>query len=66
MKSYCNYCDPKHFTIYGFCKHCRRQCECPRYDPRGTMNASEYVRYKATWDEQREQTKNHEIKQGEK
>ncbi len=49
MKSYCNYCDPKHFTIYGFCKNCKRKCEAPLYDPKSGMSIQAYEQYKATW-----------------
>ncbi len=52
MKSYCNYCDPKHFTLYGFCGNCKRKCECPLYDPRSKMSLEDYAAYKKRWYEQ--------------
>ena len=53
MKSYCNYCDPKTYTIYGFCKNCKRRCEPPLYEPKSKMSLSDYEEYKARWNEQR-------------
>ena len=48
-----DYCDPKHFTIYGFCRNCNRRCECPLFDPKGLMSFLEYQDYKRRWNEQR-------------
>lgn len=53
MKSYCPYCDPKHFTIYGFCKNCKRKCECPFFDPKSNMSFSDYETYKKNWNQGR-------------
>ena len=53
MKSQCNYCDPKHFTIYGFCKNCRRKCECPLHEPKSGMTIENYEAFKKSWNEGR-------------
>jgi len=53
MKSYCNYCDPRHFTINGFCKNCKRMCNAPLYDPKSNITIEEYKKYCKTWDRQR-------------
>jgi hypothetical protein len=52
MKPYCTHCDPKHFQIHGFCRNCKRKCECPLYDPRSNMSLEDYVAYKKRWYEQ--------------
>ena len=53
MQSYCPYCDPKHFTIHGFCKNCRRRCDAPLYDRKSGMTPEEYAEYKKNWDSNR-------------
>ncbi len=53
MKHYCNHCDPKHFTIYGFCKNCHRRCECPLFDEKGTMDMWDYEEYRKRWNQLR-------------
>lgn len=53
MKSYCPYCDPKHFMIYGFCGNCKRKCEPPLYEPKSGMSLEDYQKYKISWNEQR-------------
>ena len=54
---YCNYCDPKHFVVYGFCKNCKRRRECPMFDEKGTMDMWDYEEYKKRWNELKEDTK---------
>ncbi len=54
---YCNYCDPKNFVIYGFCKNCKRRCECPMFDEKGSMDMWDYEAYKKRWNELKEDTK---------
>ena len=53
VKSYCNHCDPKHFTIYGFCKNCKRRCEPPLYEPKSNMTVDQYEQYVKNWNQQR-------------
>lgn len=53
MKSYCNYCDPKLFVIYGFCRNCKRRCECPLFEPKGNMSVLDYEEYKNRWNKER-------------
>jgi len=53
VKSWCNYCDPKYFVIYGFCGNCNRRCECPLFDPKGTMSLLDYEEYRKRWNELR-------------
>jgi hypothetical protein len=49
MTSYCDQCDPKYFMIYGFCKKCRRKCECPIYETKSGMSISDYEAYQRNW-----------------
>jgi ferredoxin len=51
--SYCNYCDPKYFVIYGFCKNCKRRCEPPLFDPDGSDSLLDYEGKRRKWNEQR-------------
>lgn len=53
VMAWCNYCDPKHFTIYGFCKNCRRRCECPLYDPKSGMSPLDHAAFMALWNKER-------------
>jgi hypothetical protein len=53
MKTYCPYCDPKHFVIYGFCPNCKRKCECPLFDPWGSMSLLDYKNYEKKWNSKR-------------
>lgn len=53
MKHYCKHCDPKHFTIYGFCSNCNRRCECPPFVPNTAMSPIDYEVFKYRWDKER-------------
>lgn len=54
MKRYtCNYCDPKHFTVYGFCRNCSRKCEPPIFDPEGTISYLDYEKIRESWNNDR-------------
>jgi hypothetical protein len=53
MKSYCNYCDPKFFVIYGFCGNCQRRCYPPLFDPKGKQSLEEYDKMRSEWNSQR-------------
>jgi hypothetical protein len=55
IKSYCNYCDPKYFVIYGFCGNCGRRCEPPLFNMDGKINFTleEYLDFKKGWNAQR-------------
>lgn len=53
MKKPCNYCDPKNTTVYGFCKNCRRKCDCPLYDSKSGLSIEEYEEYKRIWNSPR-------------
>lgn len=53
MTSYCQYCDPKFFVIYGFCGNCKRRCDAPLYDKRSGMSPDDYEDYKFRWNEQK-------------
>ncbi len=53
MKYYCNHCDPRNFTVYGFCKNCKRRCECPLFDPRSGMSLTDYAGYKQRWNDEK-------------
>jgi len=50
---YCVYCDPKIFTIYGYCNNCNRRCECPSYDSRSKMSLSDYEAFRYAWNKDR-------------
>lgn len=51
--TWCNYCDPKFFVIYGFCNNCKRRCEPPLFDPKGDVSLQEYEDFKRKWNEDR-------------
>ncbi len=65
MKTWCNYCDPAHFTIYGFCKNCRRRCEAPLYEPKG-MSFAEYEVYRKRWNDEKDISTSEAIRRDEK
>ncbi len=50
---HCNYCDPKFFVIYGFCKNCGRQCEPPLFDPNGSVGILDYDELRKKWNQER-------------
>lgn len=66
MKNYCNYCDPKHFVVYGFCKNCKRKCNPPLYEPKSTMSAIDYQEYCRRWDSDRADTVSDAIRRDER
>lgn len=49
---HCNYCDPKNFVIYGFCKNCTRRCEPPLLDPKEVGRLC-YEIFRRDWNKQR-------------
>lgn len=51
--SWCNHCDPKHFTIYGFCKNCKRRCECPLWEPKSCVSPLDHAALRSRWDKER-------------
>ena len=50
---YCNYCDPKFFVIYGFCKNCQRRCEPPLYNPNGNISILDHEEMRKNWNKDR-------------
>lgn len=53
MKTWCSYCDPKYFVIYGFCSNCKRRCEPPLFYPEGPVHVSDYETFCKKWNEER-------------
>ena len=51
--TWCNYCDPKFFVIYGFCANCKRRCEPPLFDPKGNQSAIDYIDQCSNWNAER-------------
>lgn len=51
MKSWCDYCEPKTFIIYGFCKNCGRRCEPPLCFP--GVKAEDYYNQCKLWNQER-------------
>ena len=49
----CNYCDPKYYIIYGFCRNCSRRCEPPLFDPKGNMSILDYEEFRREWNKER-------------
>ena len=50
---YCNYCDPKFFVIYGFCRNCSRRCEPPVFDPIGSISLEDWLKMRRNWNMER-------------
>jgi hypothetical protein len=50
---WCNYCDPKHFVIYGFCDNCKRRCEPPLFDPSGDISLPDWHEFRRKWNQER-------------
>lgn len=53
MKSYCDYCDPKYYIVYGFCVNCARRCYPPLWEPYGDMSFLDYQDYVSQWNMER-------------
>jgi hypothetical protein len=50
---WCNYCDPKFFVIYGFCRNCNRRCEPPPFDPIGDVSLKDWLEMRINWNAER-------------
>jgi hypothetical protein len=46
---WCNYCDPKFFFVFGFCKNCNRRCEPPLYDYENDADLHAWFRMREEW-----------------
>ena len=53
MKTWCDYCDPKYFVIYGLCTNCKRRCEPPLYDPHGEVSINDWSKMRHSWNQER-------------
>lgn len=51
--AWCKQCDPKYFTVYGFCRNCQRRCEYPLFDPDKDHGIREYCDKEAEWNKER-------------
>lgn len=63
MKTWCNYCDPKFFVIYGCCGNCGRRCEPPMIGSDSSIE--DYMKFRRKWNEDRVDSINDYIRQGE-
>jgi hypothetical protein len=52
--TYCKYCDPKIYVIYGYCNICKRRCEPPPMRMFIDVREKEYKRFVREWNKNRD------------
>lgn len=48
---WCDHCDPKYYSVYGFCGNCKRRCQPPLLGP--LMSVEKYIEFRSKWNSER-------------